>query len=129
MSLVASLRVANLHKLPIAHCEAVSFSQPVIQVSVTQAKVLHEITPKQQPSVLYDIWQLIKPDLGLLCFIILTAIGAAIVQLQTPLVTGQLINILSSSMQAAADGLGALTIRDLNAPAMKLFGLLVAQGK
>ncbi|RCH95323.1 ATP-binding cassette, sub-B (MDR TAP), member 8, partial [Rhizopus stolonifer] len=128
VSLVASLRVANLHKLPIAHCEAVSFSQPVIQVSVTQAKVLHEITPKQQPSVLYDIWQLIKPDLGLLCFIILTAIGAAIVQLQTPLVTGQLINILSSSMQAAADGLGALTIRDLNAPAMKLFGLLVAQG-
>ncbi|KAI9253020.1 ABC transporter type 1, transmembrane domain-containing protein [Sporodiniella umbellata] len=121
--------MANLHQLPIAYCEAPPI-QPTIQPTVTGSKVLDEITPKIKtpPSVLHDIWQLVKPDLGLLCLIVLTAVGAAIVQLQTPLVTGQLINILSSSMQAAADGLGSLTIRDLNAPALKLFGLLVTQG-
>ncbi|KAG1052937.1 hypothetical protein G6F43_004953 [Rhizopus delemar] len=128
VSLAVGLRFA--HKLPVAYCEA-PLPQPAIKVSITQAKVLHEISlpqKKSAQSILADIWQLVKPDLGLLCLIILTAVGAAVIQLQTPLVTGQLINILSQSVQAAADGLGALTIRDLNAPAIKLFGLLIAQG-
>ncbi|KAI8077225.1 P-loop containing nucleoside triphosphate hydrolase protein [Gilbertella persicaria] len=79
----------------------------------------------KKQSIAQDIWELVKPDLLLLGLIILTAIGAAIIQLQTPLVTGELINILSRSVQAAT---GSLTIRDLNGPAMKLFGLLSAQG-
>lgn len=129
VSLAIGLRFA--HKLPVAYCEA-PLPQPAIKISITQAKVLHEISlpqKKSAQSILADIWQLVKPDLGLLCLIILTAVGAAVIQLQTPLVTGQLINILSQSVQAAADGLGALTIRDLNAPAIKLFGLLIAQGE
>lgn len=110
--------------MSIAYCEA----QPptFVKQPLVQTKTVHEtlLQKKQNTrSVLYDVWELIKPDLGLLCLIILTAIGAAIVQLQTPMVTGQLINILSSVKE-----LGSLTIRDLNKPAMKLFGLLVSQG-
>ncbi|CEP15025.1 hypothetical protein [Parasitella parasitica] len=133
VSLVAGLRLAQQGK--VVYCDA-TFSykqphQPIIRIkeAVTKTKVLDEILPlPAKASIAQDIWELVKPDLVLLGLIILTAVGAAIIQLQTPLVTGQLINILSSSVQAAADGLGALTIRDLNAPAAKLFGLLTAQG-
>ncbi|CEG64419.1 hypothetical protein RMATCC62417_01396 [Rhizopus microsporus] len=124
VSLAIGLRFAHTNKISIAYCEA----QPptFVKQPLVQTKTVHEtlLQKKQNTrSVLYDVWELIKPDLGLLCLIILTAIGAAIVQLQTPMVTGQLINILSSVKE-----LGSLTIRDLNKPAMKLFGLLVSQG-
>lgn len=105
------------------------FNTVIIKEAVTKETVLDKILPQEKPqSIARDIWDLVKPDLLLLGLIILTAVGAAIVQLQTPLVTGQLINVLSSSVSAAADGLGALTIRDLNGPALKLFGLLTGQG-
>jgi ATP-binding cassette subfamily B (MDR/TAP) protein 8 len=116
----------NPFKLRTVHCEALPF-KPVLIEAVTPTKVLEQIRPRPT-SITHDIWELVKPDLLLLACIILTAIGAAIIQLQTPLVTGQLINVLSASVNAAADGLGALTIRDLNGPALKLFALLTVQG-
>lgn len=131
VSLAVGLRFAQQSK--VVYCDA-TFAykqQPIlITEAVTKTKVLDHIlpAPAEKVSIAQDIWDLVKPDLVLLGLIVLTAVGAAIVQLQTPLVTGQLINVLSSSVQAAADGLGALTIRDLNAPALKLFGLLTAQG-
>lgn len=132
-SLAVGLKLAHsfdAFKLKTVYCD---FQQPPQQVfigeAVTKTTVLNKILPKEeQKTIAQDIWDLVKPDLLLLGLIILTAVGAAIVQLQTPLVTGQLINVLSSSVNAAADGLGALTIRDLNGPAIKLFGLLTAQG-
>jgi ATP-binding cassette subfamily B (MDR/TAP) protein 8 len=117
----------NPFKLRTVYCEAMTF-KPTLVEAVTPTKVLQQILPPAPTSIAHDIWELVKPDLLLLACIILTAIGAAIIQLQTPLVTGQLINVLSASVNAAADGLGALTIRDLNAPALKLFALLTAQG-
>lgn len=118
---------SNPFKLRTVHCEALSM-RPVFIEAVTPTKVLQQILPPAPTSIVRDIWELVKPDLLLLACIILTAIGAAIIQLQTPLVTGQLINVLSASVNAAADGLGSLTIRDLNGPALKLFALLTAQG-
>lgn len=132
-SLAVGLKLAHSFesfKLKLVYCE---FQQPrqtfIVQKAVTKKTVLNKILPVEEPKTIAgDIWDLVKQDMVLLGFIILTAIGAAIVQLQTPLVTGQLINVLSISVSAAADGLGALTIRDLNGPALKLFGLLTAQG-
>lgn len=132
-SLAVGLKLAHSFesfKSKMVYCE---FQQPrqtfMIQKAVTKKTVLNKIIPVEEPKTIAgDIWDLVKQDMVLLGFIILTAIGAAIVQLQTPLVTGQLINVLSISVSAAADGLGALTIRDLNGPALKLFGLLTAQG-
>ncbi|CAO3655748.1 unnamed protein product [Mucor fragilis] len=132
VSLAVGLRLTQSSK--VVYCDAAfayKQQQPIlITEAVTKTKVLDHILPlpAEKVSIAQDIWDLVKPDLILLGLIVLTAVGAAIVQLQTPLVTGQLINVLSSSVQAAADGLGALTIRDLNAPALKLFGLLTAQG-
>lgn len=119
-----------MFKLKIVYCDFQPL-QPtfIIQPATTKQTVLNKILPVETPQTIsQDIWDLVKPDLLLLAFIILTAVGAAILQLQTPLVTGQLINVLSMSVNAAADGLGSLTIRDLNGPALKLFGLLTAQG-
>ncbi|KAG2214447.1 hypothetical protein INT47_001003 [Mucor saturninus] len=132
-SLAAGLKLAHsfeLFKMKTVYCEFQTPQQSfIVQEAVTQKTVLNKILPVEKPTTIAsDIWDLVKPDMCLLGFIILTAIGAAIVQLQTPLVTGQLINVLSMSVNAAADGLGALAIRDLNGPALKLFGLLTAQG-
>lgn len=133
ISLAAGLKLAHsseLFKMKTVYCEFQTPQQNLkVQEAVTKTTVLNKILPAEEPkTIAKDIWDLVKPDIFLLGFIILTAIGAAIVQLQTPLVTGQLINVLSMSVNAAADGLGALTIRDLNGPALKLFGLLTAQG-
>lgn len=132
VSLACGLKLAHsfeLFKMKTVYCDFQPQPTFIIQEAVTQKTVLNKILPQEEAkTIAQDIWDLVKPDLVLLGFIILTAVGAAIVQLQTPLVTGQLINVLSSSVSAAADGLGALTIRDLNGPALKLFGLLTAQG-
>jgi ATP-binding cassette subfamily B (MDR/TAP) protein 8 len=82
---------------------------------------------KKPVSLWRDIWNLIKPDLLLLACIVLTAIGAAVVHLQTPVITGELIDVLTSGAKAASHGL-ALSIQELNKPAIKLFSLLSAQG-
>ncbi|KAI8074062.1 ABC transporter type 1, transmembrane domain-containing protein [Gongronella butleri] len=74
-----------------------------------------------------EIWHLVKPDLLLLACIVLTAVGAAMLHLQTPMVTGELINVLTASANATSQGL-AFSIQHLNGPAMKLFGLLTSQG-
>lgn len=136
LSLAAGLKGAHslgLFQLKTVYCDAepllYQHKSIFVKEAITKDKVFNAVVVRtKNNSIARDIWELVKPDLPLLFLIILTAVGAAIVQLQTPLVTGQLINILSSSVQAAADGLGALTIRDLNAPALKLFSLLTAQG-
>ncbi|CAO3638670.1 unnamed protein product [Cunninghamella echinulata] len=82
---------------------------------------------KKTYSLWRDIWDLIKPDILLLLCIVLTAIGAALVHLQTPLITGELINVLTKSVNATTANL-SLSMNQLNGPAMKLFALLSLQG-
>ncbi|OBZ80593.1 ATP-binding cassette sub-family B member 8, mitochondrial, partial [Choanephora cucurbitarum] len=123
---LVGVKFAGPLKLNTVYNEALEQQRPLIIKETRIPKPL--ITAPKHQSIIRDIWELVKPDLLLLGLIILTAIGAAIIQLQTPLVTGQLINILSRSVQAASDGLNSLTISDLNAPALRLFGMLSAQG-
>ncbi|KAI8081342.1 P-loop containing nucleoside triphosphate hydrolase protein [Halteromyces radiatus] len=100
----------------------------VLSPAKTKSIVTNDIKKQANISSLWrDIWDLIKPDLLLLACIVLTAIGAAIVHLQTPLVTGELINVLTASVQATSHGV-ALSIKELNVPALKLFSLLSVQG-
>ncbi|KAI8982962.1 ABC transporter type 1, transmembrane domain-containing protein [Pilobolus umbonatus] len=123
---VKGLHTFNIFKLNTVYCDIAPVA-PVkyLKEAVTGRKILNEILQKEQHrTILQDIWELVKPDLLLLSFILLTAIGAAILQLQTPLVTGQLINILSSGTKSLA----SLTVSDLNGPALKLFSLLAGQG-
>ncbi|ORX62890.1 hypothetical protein DM01DRAFT_1403312 [Hesseltinella vesiculosa] len=48
--------------------------------------------------------------------------------LQAPTITGELINVLATSVKATSQGF-AFSIENLNGPAMKLFGFLTAHGK
>lgn len=94
----------------------------------TKETLVKEMAASKKPVSLWrDIWDLVKPDLLLLACIVLTAIGAAVVHLQTPVITGELIDVLTSSVKAASHGL-TLSIQELNKPAIKLFSLLSAQG-
>ncbi|KAI9311811.1 P-loop containing nucleoside triphosphate hydrolase protein [Dichotomocladium elegans] len=115
-----------------AYCEAAVNPPPKpFLIPAVKAKTLQTQQQQQQQkpaSLLRDIWHLIKPDLLLMCCILLTAVAAAFVHLQTPIVTGKLINIISSGIKSAgASTLLAEGIKELNAPALKLFGLLAAQ--
>ncbi|KAI8144113.1 ABC transporter type 1, transmembrane domain-containing protein [Fennellomyces sp. T-0311] len=80
---------------------------------------------QREVSLLRDIWELIKPDLLLMGCIILTAVAAAFIHLQTPIIMGELINVISSGSSALLASAG---ISQLNRPAMKLFALLSVQG-
>jgi hypothetical protein len=80
---------------------------------------------QKSPSLWVEIWRLIKPDLLLLILVALTAVGAAVVNLQTPSVTGELINVIAQSIKGA----GELSMEELKKPAMKLLGLFLSQGK
>ncbi|KAI9497326.1 P-loop containing nucleoside triphosphate hydrolase protein [Zychaea mexicana] len=118
--------------LKTCYCEAAPFQQEPISLRVpSAAKQIAEHHRQQQRqqcqdvSLIRDIWNLIRPDLLLMGCIILTAVAAAFIQLQTPLITGELINIISSGSSALLASAG---ISQLNRPALKLFGLLSAQG-
>ncbi|KAI9244986.1 ABC transporter type 1, transmembrane domain-containing protein [Phascolomyces articulosus] len=115
--------------LKTCYCEASPFHQEPISLkmppTVKQITEQYQQPQQKQVSLIRDIWSLIKPDLLLMCCIVLTAVAAAFIQLQTPVITGELINVISSGSSALLASAG---ISQLNRPAMKLFGLLSAQG-
>lgn len=86
-----------------------------------------EKTEKHKPktSLWIEVWRLVKPDLWLLILVAATAIGAAIVSLQTPSVTGELINVLAQSIKSSE----SLSMQELQKPAMKLLLLFLSQGR
>ncbi|KAI7849839.1 P-loop containing nucleoside triphosphate hydrolase protein [Circinella umbellata] len=107
------------------HQEPIAIKIPsATRKQITLAKQQRE-SEQREISLIRDIWSLIKPDFLLMCCIVLTAIAAAFIQLQTPIITGELINVISSGSSALLASAG---ISQLNRPAMKLFGLLSAQG-
>ncbi|KAI8342780.1 P-loop containing nucleoside triphosphate hydrolase protein [Chlamydoabsidia padenii] len=115
-------------KTRTVHCElAFAPDRHHLPLGLTKTKDTILVKRPVKISLWHDIWTLIKPDLLLLACIVLTAIGAAVVYLQTPIITGELINVLTASVQAASHGL-SLSISELNGPALKLFSLLSAQG-
>lgn len=102
-----------------------TIKEPTLMTSMKSEKEKQK--KKKTYSLWRDIWDLIKPDILLLLCIVLTAIGAALVHLQTPLITGDLINVLTKSVNATTANL-SLSMSQLNGPAMKLFALLSLQG-
>ncbi|KAJ2582609.1 hypothetical protein GGH95_001441, partial [Coemansia sp. RSA 1836] len=72
------------------------------------------------------IVRLIAPECWLFVGVALTAVGAAVVNLWTPVVTGDMINVIARSIQALAFDEGMLEA--LRSPAKKLFVLFVANG-
>jgi hypothetical protein len=114
-------------------CDAGAFNDPKFRPMAVSAKqvcgdvaAVPEVeNKKKSPSLWVEIWKLVKPDLLLLILVAITAIGAAIVNLQTPAVTGKLINVIAKSIQNA----DSLTLDELKKPAVKLLGLFLSQGK
>lgn len=121
-----SLKIITLYPsriLRVSHCEA---GYPSFPVKARQLQLQKGFaTDAHQSSVLRDIWNIVRDDLLLLTCIVLTAVAAAFLHLQTPIVTGNLINVISAGIHSASSsGLGLL-----NKPALQLFALLTGQGK
>ncbi|CAG8541782.1 1272_t:CDS:10 [Paraglomus occultum] len=93
----------------------------VISIDIPTRK--HQNAADNKRSVTYDIWQLVKPDLLLLITVVITAVAAAVTNLMTPKITGELINIIAKSINE-----GSLVLNDLKEPAMKLLALFGMQG-
>ncbi|KAG2174651.1 hypothetical protein INT44_006915 [Umbelopsis vinacea] len=91
---------------------------------VDSASTALTASSKKASSLWVEIWKLVKPDLLLLILVAITAVGAAVVNLQTPTVTGELINVIAQSIKGA----GELSMEELKKPAMKLLGLFLSQG-
>ncbi|KAJ2457059.1 hypothetical protein GGF42_002907 [Coemansia sp. RSA 2424] len=77
-------------------------------------------------SLFVFIIRLIAPECWLFVGVALTAVGAAVVNLWTPVVTGDMINVIARSIQALAFDEGMLEA--LRSPAKKLLVLFVANG-
>ncbi|CAG8563563.1 3212_t:CDS:10 [Paraglomus brasilianum] len=92
-------------------------------ISIDKPIRKHQNAADNRRSVIYDIWQLVKPDLLLLITVVITAIAAAVTNLATPKITGELINIIAESISK-----GSLVLDDLKEPAMKLLALFGIQG-
>ncbi|KAJ1982388.1 hypothetical protein H4R34_001736 [Dimargaris verticillata] len=95
------------------------------------------LSSKQVQGSWMAIWRLVKPDTWLLVAVVFAAVGSAVVNLWTPIVMGDLINILSRSLQAVTTTTAAAmsqsitpaVIRQgLHQAAMKLLALFAAQG-
>ncbi|KAK9704268.1 hypothetical protein K7432_010300 [Basidiobolus ranarum] len=118
------------------HCDS------LIPITDSRLRILHEqsltrlkATQKVQQTKLtggalaQEIWTLLKKDKLLLAAVVITAMGAAFVSLLTPLITGELINVISKSIGGLSSSEGVHQLMaELNLPALKLFGLFTAQG-
>ncbi|KAH8553604.1 ABC transporter type 1, transmembrane domain-containing protein [Umbelopsis sp. PMI_123] len=111
-------------------CEASVHNDPKFQPMAISMKHVDSLSTEstsqnlKSPSLWVEIWRLVKPDLLLLILVAFTAVGAAVVNLQTPTVTGELIDVIARSIKGA----GALSMEDLKKPAVKLLGLFLSQG-
>ncbi|CAO3689522.1 unnamed protein product [Umbelopsis ramanniana] len=118
------------HYHAMVFCEANVNNDPMFQPMAISVKHVDNLSTAMTPpsqkslSLWVEIWRLVKPDLLLLILVTLTAVGAAVVNLQTPTVTGELINVIAQSIKGA----GELTMDELKKPAMKLLGLFLSQG-
>ncbi|KAM8839634.1 mitochondrial potassium channel ATP-binding subunit [Synchiropus picturatus] len=70
------------------------------------------------------LWEFVKPQLlALLCAVAL-AFGAAIVNIQIPLMLGELVNVVARHLREHAEDF----LREIRGPALKLLGLYGVQG-
>ncbi|KAJ2008465.1 hypothetical protein GGI04_001126 [Coemansia thaxteri] len=113
----ASMRLRLLHEQSAKLSHKMQVLRDEIDVSGKKARPL---------SLLAFIVRLLAPECWLFLGVAVTAVGAAVVNLWTPVVTGDLINVIARSIQVASFDEGMLEA--LRSPAKKLFVLFVANG-
>ncbi|KAJ2606853.1 hypothetical protein H4R99_000026 [Coemansia sp. RSA 1722] len=85
-------------------------------------------TKKSRLSLITHMVRLLAPECWLFLGVALTAVGAAVVNLWTPVVTGDLINVIARSIKTISDMDSSLIMDALGSPARKLLVLFVANG-
>ncbi|KAJ1883845.1 hypothetical protein LPJ66_010898, partial [Kickxella alabastrina] len=118
-------RTAPVYSDAAAAMAPVSSASARLQILHAQASKASLKLSKPQTSLLAQLVRLLAPECWLLLGVALTAMGAAVVNLWTPLVTGDLINVIARSVRLSLDD----SILDaLRSPARKLLCLFVANG-
>uniref|UniRef100_A0A9J8AR14 Mitochondrial potassium channel ATP-binding subunit n=1 Tax=Cyprinus carpio carpio TaxID=630221 RepID=A0A9J8AR14_CYPCA len=95
----------------VAHCEA----------DVNNNIPHKEVIPEFSWAIL---WEFVRPQLLALIGAIILAFGAAALNIQIPLMLGELVNVVARHMREQAGDY----VRDIKAPALKLLGLYALQG-
>ncbi|KAJ2777127.1 hypothetical protein GGI15_004613 [Coemansia interrupta] len=121
----ASTRLKILHAQSWAETRQRKGQQPAEQPADGQQ-------PAEQPadvSLARQLVRLLAPEAWLLLGVALTAVGAAVVSLWMPVVTGDLINVIARSIREASSSLADTQLADsLRSPARRLLLLFVANG-
>ncbi|KAJ2410079.1 hypothetical protein GGI10_004587, partial [Coemansia sp. RSA 2530] len=121
----AALKSEGSVRLRLLHEQSAKLSQKMqlMREEIEEGDKKQAALPR---SLFAFIVRLIAPECWLFIGVALTAVGAAVVNLWTPVVTGDLINVIARSIQAASFDEGMLEA--LRSPAKKLFVLFVANG-
>lgn len=81
--------------------------------------------PRPEPEFSWtEFWKLLRPQLLALLSAVILAFGAALLNIQIPLILGELVNVVARYTREHAGDY----IRDISGPAMKLLSLYAAQG-
>ncbi|KAJ1668003.1 hypothetical protein IW140_002436 [Coemansia sp. RSA 1813] len=107
-------------RLKILHDQAAKLSQGMQRRDT-------EESPPVASSLASHIVRLLAPECWLFLGVTLTAVGAAIVNLWTPVVTGDLINVIARSVRLVS-AMDESVLEALKSPARKLLALFVANG-
>ncbi|KAJ1940622.1 hypothetical protein EC988_006982, partial [Linderina pennispora] len=131
---MSGIAIAYGAKRTSLHCDA-----PTMHAS-TRLQILHaQSSPKElqqqkqrmqqksDSSLVASIVRLLAPELWLFLGVALTAVGAAVVSLWTPVVTGDLINVIARSVKLAGE-MDESILAALRSPARKLFVLFFTNG-
>ncbi|XP_068091507.1 mitochondrial potassium channel ATP-binding subunit-like isoform X1 [Hyperolius riggenbachi] len=95
------------------------------QVEVTTPPAVVPVQTRPEPEFNWaEFWKLLRPQLAALIAAVILAFGAALLNIQIPLILGELVNVVSRyTREHAGDYL-----RDVRGPALKLLALYAAQG-
>ncbi|CAM4723644.1 unnamed protein product [Leuciscus chuanchicus] len=111
----AALTVTARLLSTVAHCEADVNNNVQVEVQVK------EKIPEFSWAIL---WEFVRPQLLALIGAVILAFGAAALNIQIPLILGDLVNVVARHMREQTGHY----VRDIQAPAMKLLGLYGLQG-
>lgn len=112
----AVLTVSGRVFFKVAHCEA-----DVNNNALTKKTGVKEAPPEFKWHLL---WEFIKPQLIALIGAVLLAFGAAVLNIQIPLMLGDLVNVVARYLREQAGNY----VQEIRAPALKLLGLYGLQG-
>lgn len=112
----ALLTVSGRVFLKVAYCEADLNNNPLSTKTVAK-----EVPPEFKWHLL---WEFVKPQLIALIGAVLLAFGAAILNIQIPLMLGDLVNVVARYLREQAGDY----VHEIRAPALKLLGLYGLQG-